>query len=240
MSNVNSSPWKKSRSEERQEHFRNKYTPNIPRSHWSGVFPNYRNGLPRGFDVVVALLGLLVASPLLLGSAVLVRLTSSGGVMFRQKRVGRRGELFVLYKLRTMLRANDGPQVTKGDDARITRIGRFLRRTKLDELPTLWNVLVGDISLVGPRPEVPRYVNLEDPQWQTVLSVRPGITDPVTLQLRNEEALLAQVEGDSEKYYLERLQPEKLKGYIAYLEQRSWLSDLKVLWQTVAAVIRRV
>jgi len=107
----------------------------------------------------------------------------------------------------------------------------------LDELPTLWNVLRGDMSLVGPRPEVPRFVNLADPIWQKVLSARPGITDPVTLVLRGEGDLLARIEGDTEKYYVEELQPAKLKGYVAYLEERNWRSDLHVLLRTIVAVV---
>src|SRR5438132_1025889 len=150
-------------------------------------------GLPRGFDFIVSLGGLILCLPLLVVSAVAVALTSPGGVLFRQKRVGLGGEIFVIYKLRTMrtasngpqvTEASNGPQVTKVDDERITRVGKFLRQTKLDELPTLWNVLRGDMALVGPRPEVPRYVKLEDPMWQAVLAAKPGITDPVTLRLR--------------------------------------------------------
>jgi lipopolysaccharide/colanic/teichoic acid biosynthesis glycosyltransferase len=136
-----------------------------------------------------------------------------------------------------MRASNTGPQVTQSDDARITPVGRLLRHTKLDELPTLWNVLKGDMALVGPRPEVPRYVKLEDPLWQTVLSAKPGITDPITLRLRNEQQLLAQVKGNMENYYLNELLPLKLKGYASYLRERSWRSDLKVLWQTAAAVV---
>jgi lipopolysaccharide/colanic/teichoic acid biosynthesis glycosyltransferase len=116
-------------------------------------------------------------------------------------------------------------------------VGRFLRRSKLDELPQLWNVVRGDMSLVGPRPEVARYVDMQDPVWQRVLRVRPGITDPVTLQLRDEEALLAGVEGDRERFYREELQPEKLRQYAAYLENRSAWADVKVLYKTVLAVL---
>lgn len=131
----------------------------------------------------------------------------------------------------------DGPQVTSGNDARITRAGKFLRKTKLDELPTFWNVIKGDMALVGPRPEVPRYVKFDDPVWQKVLEVRPGITDPITLQLRNEEELLAHVAGDPEEYYLNELQPQKLRAYLEYLQKRNWLTDLKVLGQTLLALI---
>jgi len=194
-------------------------------------------GLPRAFDVFLALIGLLLTSPLLVASAVTVALTSPGGVLFRQKRVGRHGHIFTLYKLRTMRSSEHGPQVTKGNDPRITSSGRFLRRTKLDELPTFWNVLKGDMAMVGPRPEVPRYVKLEDPVWQRVLAVRPGITDPVTLRLRSEERLLLHVEGDPEEYYLTELQPQKMKGYLDYLQARNWQTDLSVLWETLVAVL---
>ena len=194
-------------------------------------------GLPRAFDVVLAGMGLLLTSPLLLASAVTVALTSPGGALFRQKRVGRNGHIFTLYKLRTMRRSDNGPQVTSGDDPRITSSGRFLRKTKLDELPTFWNVLKGDMAMVGPRPEVPRYVKLNDPVWQKVLAVRPGITDPVTLLMRSEEDLLAQVGGDTEEYYLRELQPQKMKGYVDYLQTRNWHTDLSVLCRTLLAVI---
>ncbi len=198
---------------------------------------NDSKGLPRGVEVVVSLVGLVLLFPLMAISAAMIALTSHGGIMFRQKRVGRHGERFVLYKLRTMMIANAGPQVTSKHDVRITQVGKFLRQTKLDELPTLWNVLKGDMALVGPRPEVPRYVKLEDSMWQAVLTVRPGITDPVTLQLRSEEELLAQVKGDTETYYVSELLPLKLKGYIAYLKERNWRTDLKVLIQTLGAVL---
>jgi lipopolysaccharide/colanic/teichoic acid biosynthesis glycosyltransferase len=193
-------------------------------------------GLPRGFDIVASLFGLVLLLPLLVVAAVIVMLTSRGGALFRQQRVGRHGELFVLYKLRTMIVSSAGPQVTSSNDTRITRFGRFLRNTKLDELPTLWNVLKGDMAFVGPRPEVPRYVKLEDPLWQAVLKARPGITDSVTVHLRNEELLLTEVAADPENYYLDELQPQKLRGYLAYMAQQNWRTDLSVLWQTLVVV----
>src|SRR5882762_881495 len=199
--------------------------------------PEVRSGLPRSVDAVLAVLGLISMTPLIALSGLAVAVSSGRPVIFRQRRVGRHGRLFDLYKLRTMKTSSAGPQITSGNDARITRLGRFLRHTKLDELPTLWNVLRGDMSLVGPRPEVPRFVNLTDPIWQKVLSARPGITDPVTLVLRSEAELLAGIEGDTEKYYVEELQPAKLKGYVTYLEERNWRSDFNVLWRTIIAVV---
>jgi lipopolysaccharide/colanic/teichoic acid biosynthesis glycosyltransferase len=193
-------------------------------------------GIPRWAEAAAAGAALVAIAPVMGALAVAVRLSSPGPVLFRQERVGQGGRPFTLLKFRSM-RAGDGIGVTAADDRRITKVGRFLRKTKLDELPQLLNVVRGDISLVGPRPEVPQYVNLDDPNWQRVLDVRPGITDPVTLALRNEEELLAEVEDDRESFYREVLQPLKLAGYIAYLEARSIRSDLRVLWRSVLAVL---
>jgi lipopolysaccharide/colanic/teichoic acid biosynthesis glycosyltransferase len=194
-------------------------------------------GIPRPVEAVAAFAGLIIAAPVLALAALGIALTSRGRIIFRQSRVGRDGRIFVLYKFRTMLTGQVGPQVTAGDDSRITYVGKLLRKTKMDELPELWNVLKGDMSLVGPRPEVPRYVDLNNSKWQRVLKVRPGITDPLTLRLRNEEELLAKVKGDRERFYLETLQPFKLRGYLEYLHRRSWQNDLKILWNTCLAVI---
>ena len=193
-------------------------------------------GLPRAVEAAVACLGLVLASPVLLLAAVLVAATSPGPVLFRQQRAGLGGRPFTLLKLRSMLVAPEGSQLTTSGDARVTPVGRWLRRLKLDEIPQLWNVARGDMSLVGPRPEVPRYVD-DGPLWRQVLSARPGLTDPVTLRLRDEEALLASVE-DAERFYRERLLPWKLRGYRDYLARRSWVTDLGVLGATALAVLR--
>src|SRR5258706_10697310 len=194
-------------------------------------------GLPRWSEAVLSFFGLVLPAAFIALTGLAIALSSGTPILFSQRRVGQHGRIFELYKLRTMKPSTDGPQVTSGNDARITRLGRFLRHTKLDELPTLWNVLRGDMSLVGPRPEVPRFVNLEDPIWHKVLSARPGITDPVTLVLRSEAGLLAKIDGDTEQYYVQELQPAKLKGYVAYLDARTWRSDLRVLLWTIAAVV---
>ena len=194
-------------------------------------------GLPRGIEILFAAAALIVALPLIALIALAIAVSSGWPVLFRQKRVGQFGRSFSLYKFRTMKSSVDGPQITSRNDARITRLGKFLRRTKLDELPTFWNVLRGDMALVGPRPEVPAYVTLEDPLWQAVLAVKPGLTDPVTLSLRHEEDLLAQVDGDSLQFYVRELQPSKLRGYVAYLEERTWRRDLRILWQTLIAIV---
>ena len=173
-----------------------------------------KSGLPRKAEAAIALAGLVMAAPLIALTAIAIALTSRGPVIFRQKRMGRNGRPFTMYKLRTMLPESAGPQVTAGDDVRVTPVGKFLRKTKLDELPELWNVLKGDMSLIGPRPEVPRYVDLADPMWRLVLEARPGITDPMTLRLRNEEALLVEVEGDRERFSWRRSYRSSLKAVL--------------------------
>ena len=165
----------------------------------------------------------------------MIATTSGGPVLFRQKRVGRHGRAFTLFKLRTMRVHTTGSQITAGGDIRVTRVGKLLRKTKIDELPELWNVLTGDMSLVGARPEVPQYVDLQNSEWCQVLKFRPGITDPVTIGLRNEESLLATV-NDPDEFYLKVLQPYKLKGYVQYLNNRTWWKDVIVLFRTTVAV----
>ena len=194
-------------------------------------------GLPRYLEASTSIVVLVIASPVILLAGILIRLTSPGPVFFRQTRIGRHGDSFSLCKLRTMKVSASGPQITAANDSRVTWIGRLLRRTKVDELPELWNVFKGDLSLVGPRPEVPRYVDMKNPLWKRVLQARPGVTDPVTLKLRNEEILLARVGGDREEYYLKVLQPFKLQGYVDYLDRRSCWTDVEVLWKTLVAVL---
>jgi len=188
----------------------------------------------RAFDIIASAVGLLALSPVLATIALLVKLSSPGSVFYRQVRVGRHRREFRLIKFRTMRADADrkGALVTARGDARITGVGKFLRRTKLDELPELWNVLVGDLSLVGPRPEVLRYVAHYRPEWEPVFSVRPGITDLATLQFRDEEAVLAAA-SDSEKAYLEVIVPIKMRLALDYIARRSLWLDLKILWLTV-------
>jgi lipopolysaccharide/colanic/teichoic acid biosynthesis glycosyltransferase len=189
-------------------------------------------GLPHSLEVVVSAAGLLATSPFLAIAAAAIRLTSPGPALFRQERVGRFGRPFFLLKLRTM-KAEDGPRVTASGDPRVTAVGRFLRKTKLDELPQLWNVVRGEMALVGPRPEVPAYVDLSDPDWKRVLEARPGITDPVSLRLRFEEKLLASAPGDRSEFYGQVMVPFKVRKYLEYQSIRTPWSDLVVLLQTV-------
>jgi len=195
--------------------------------------------LPHFLEATVCLLGLIVVSPLLLPAMLAVRLSSRGPVMFQQIRAGRGGVPFTIYKLRTMRIDAGGPEVTGHGDQRITRVGRWLRRTKLDELPQLWNVVKGDMSLVGPRPEVPRYVDLANPLWRRILEVRPGITDPLTLRLKDEETLMPAAANERERFYLETLQPIKLRASMEYLSKRSAWSDLGIVCATVMGILRR-
>ena len=192
----------------------------------------------RLFDLAFAALALLVLSPLLLAVAVWVRLDSPGGTFFRQTRVGRAGQPFRIVKFRTMRTGADvaGPAITVGEDARITRAGHWLRRTKLDELPQFINVLRGDMSIVGPRPEVPRYVALYPAGLRDiVLSVRPGITDLASIEFRNESALLGQ-SSDPERTYVEEILPAKLRYAADYAATHSLWGDLKIIARTALAL----
>jgi colanic acid biosynthesis glycosyl transferase WcaI len=198
---------------------------------------NERPGLPRSVDAALSAAVLVLCSPVLAVIALLIAATSPGPVLFRHTRIGQRGGAFTLLKFRTMYVGAGGPAVTRGGDPRVTPVGRFLRQTKLDEIPQLWNVLRGDMALVGPRPEAAEYVDVSDVRWREVLRARPGVTDPMTLRLRNEESLLARVTGDHEHFYRQHLVPFKLAGYSQYLSQRTWRTDLRVLGATVLAVI---
>jgi lipopolysaccharide/colanic/teichoic acid biosynthesis glycosyltransferase len=196
--------------------------------------------LKRLFDVVLSGLGLVLLAPLLLGIALWVKLDSRGPVLFRQQRVGRFGRPFMIHKFRTM--AIDaparGPQITIGADPRITRAGQFLRRTKLDELPQLWDVLRGAMSLVGPRPEVPKYVALyPDGIRELLLSVRPGITDLASLQYRDESSVLAAA-ADPECAYVEQVLPAKLALSARYVREATLIGDLRLILATLSALRR--
>ena len=197
-------------------------------------------GLPRWLEAPVAALLLVALAPLLLLLAVAILITSGLPALFRQERIGRHGRPFTLLKLRTMTVERHGPRVTARRDQRVTRLGRLLRRLKLDELPELLHVVRGEMAFVGPRPEVPHFVQPDDPAWKAVLAVRPGLTDPMTLSLYDEEGLLAAAAAkgaDIESFYRDRLLPHKLSGYRRYLEERSWRSDLRVIGATILAIL---
>ena len=183
-------------------------------------------------DIVLSSVGLVVLSPLFLVLAARIRLEDGSPVFFRQSRVGRNGRRFNLWKFRSMRKTIDGPLITSGNDSRVTRVGKTLRKYKLDELPQLWNVLIGDMSLIGPRPEVPPYVDEANEQWRRVLTVRPGVTDYASLLFRHEESLLAQAK-DPERYYRDQVLPRKLALSIEYIEGRSAMADVRLVLMTV-------
>ncbi len=199
----------------------------------------YASGGKRALDVAASLAGLVVLSPLLLAVAVLLKLADPGPVLFSQERVGRYFRPFRLFKFRTMRVASGtgGPQVTTGGDPRVTPIGRFLRRTKLDELPQLFNFLRGDMSLVGPRPEVPKYVELFRRDYGEVLSVRPGITDHAAIEFRDEEERLKAF-ADPEKGYVEVIMPIKLALYRRYIAEVGLSTDLRLILATFLRIAR--
>lgn len=185
-------------------------------------------------DIMGAVIGLLLLSPFLLIVAVSIKLDSPGPVLFCQERIGRRFMPFSIYKFRTMAagRSEEGLSITSDRDARITRMGRFLRATKLDELPQLLNVLTGDMSIVGPRPEVRRYVEMFRRDYEELLAIRPGMTDLASLKYRDEGALLACAE-DPEAVYISRILPDKIQLSKSYLQQSSLLFDLSLVARTL-------
>ena len=188
----------------------------------------------RGFDVCAVILSMFVTLPLICVVALCIALTSKGPIFFAQERMGRNFSQFKLLKFRTMVvgAAGMGPLVTKGNDPRITTIGRFLRKTKLDELPQLLNVLKGDMSIVGPRPEVEKYVQLFKDEYEPILSIRPGITDYATLEYRDEQKILNDY-TDTEKVYVEKVLPAKIKLYEKYLRGISLTADLEIIFKTL-------
>jgi len=190
--------------------------------------------MPRYMDVILCGLGLLVLSPLLLLLAIIIKISSPGPVLFRQTRVGRHGRRFEMFNFRSMAQPcpGDGPQITASGDRRITLVGRLLRGAKLDELPQLWNVIRGEMALVGPRPEVPCYADCHPELFALVLQQRPGITGVCTLHLRHEEQILATAD-EPERYYVDTLLPRKLAASIREGWRRTIWRDLRVIIATV-------
>ena len=190
----------------------------------------------RAFDIVASATGLLVIWPLLLGICLTVSIESAGPSLFKQERVGKGYRRFKLLKFRTMAHGNHGAEITCGDDARITRLGSFLRRLKLDELPQLWNVLRGDMSFVGPRPEVSRFVDKFRKEYDDILQVRPGLTDPASIRYRSEAEILGGVD-DPLTYYETVVLPDKLNISREYVRSASLGKDFYCILATLIAVI---
>ena len=195
----------------------------------------------RGFDLSIAMLGLVLLLPLFLAIAVVIKLESPGPVFFRQERVGRGGKTFLIHKFRTMTVAGESTlmQLTVGADRRINRFGKLLRKSKLDELPQLLDIIAGDMSLVGPRPEVPRYVALYPPELRdVVLLVRPGITDRASIEFKDESTLLGQA-ADPHEFYVKKVLPIKLSYYVKYAQEHTFGGDLKIIAATFVALFKR-
>lgn len=194
--------------------------------------------MKRLFDVVVSSLGLAILLPLMVMVACAVRCTSRGPAIFCQTRIGRGFKPFTIYKFRTMVSGSRsmGPEITSGDDPRITPFGRYLRATKIDELPQLYNVLRGDMSLVGPRPEVPEYVEMFQEEFAVILNVRPGITDPASIVFRDEASVLAQARDPREEYVM-RVLPRKLDLARRYCRRPTLMGDIRILVQTMRAIV---
>jgi len=195
--------------------------------------------MKRVFDIVVAFLGLSLLLPLLLLVAFLIKLDSPGPIFFKQERMGKGFRPFLIYKFRTMVQdaPGKGGSITVGADSRITRLGRILRKTKIDELPQLFNILRGEMSFVGPRPEVPQYVELFRRDYEEILNVLPGITDLASLKYRDEAEVLRHAENPEEEY-VRHVLPEKIRLAKEYLRRSSLFFDLTLIFKTLLALVR--
>ena len=194
--------------------------------------------LKRIFDITLSLFGLIILLPFMLIIAILIKFDSKGTIFFKQIRVTKDGKEFKIFKYRTTKVGSDKySQITVGQDDRITKIGSFLRKYKLDEIPQLINVLIGDMSLVGPRPEVPKYVALYTDEQKEILKVRAGITDYASIEFSNENDLLA-LEKDSEKAYIEKIMPKKIELNKKYLSEISMLTDIRIILLTIKKILK--
>jgi lipopolysaccharide/colanic/teichoic acid biosynthesis glycosyltransferase len=189
----------------------------------------------RAFDIVFSLIGLLILSPVLALTGLCVRLSSRGPALFRQERTGRYGKPFTIYKFRTMVLNHGGSSVSVRGESRITRLGSVLRKLKIDELPELWNILIGDMSFVGPRPDMPEYASRLQGEQREILSVRPGITSPASLKYAREEEILSTV-SDPLKHFDEVIWPDKMEMNLRYVRSRTFIGDLILIIRTVLGI----
>lgn len=194
--------------------------------------------IKRIFDFILSLMGIIVLSPVFIIVSIAIKIDSKGSILFLQKRVGQYGKEFNIYKFRTMVTDAEklGKQITVGKDNRITKVGAFLRKFKIDELPQLFNVLKGDMSLVGPRPEVPKYVSLYNEEQRKVLEVRPGITDIASLRYKDENDILGKVDNP-EEYYINVIMKDKLKLNLEYIEKNNIFFDIYLIIKTIIKCI---
>lgn len=195
--------------------------------------------IKRIFDFIASFLGCMILIPVFIIIAILIKLDSKGPILFKQKRVGKDGKEFEILKYRTMIVDAEklGKQITVGNDSRITKVGKFLRKSKLDELPQLFNVLKGDMSLVGPRPEVPKYVNLYNEEEREVLKVKPGITDFASIEYRDENEILGTVENP-EEYYINVIMKHKLQLNLKYIYTNNIFLDIKIILKTLLKCLK--
>lgn len=193
--------------------------------------------LKRLFDIVASFCGIVILFPLIVIVSILIKLTSKGPVLFKQVRVTKNGRLFKIYKFRTMRENSEGnKQITVGNDSRITGVGHILRKTKLDELPQLFNVLKGEMSLVGPRPEVPKYVELYTEEQREILKVSAGITDYASIYFSNESELLGEAEN-SEEFYIKKIMPYKIELNKKYIKEIGIVTDIKLIILTILKIL---
>ncbi len=194
--------------------------------------------LKRLFDIIVSVMLIVLLIPIFLLISIIIIFNSKGGAIFSQQRVGKNGKLFTLYKFRTMvINQQNKSLLTVGEDNRITTIGKWLRKTKMDELPQLFNILKGDMSFVGPRPEVPKYVEYYTDEQRKVLSVKPGLTDIASLVYINESEELARA-GNPEEYYIRHILPKKLNLSLQYIEKQNFVTDLVIIFKTVLKILK--
>ncbi len=196
--------------------------------------------MKRLLDIIVASIALLILFPFMLIICLCIVLESKGGLFYKQKRVGKNKKLFNLYKFRSMKKNADkeGLLTVGGKDPRVTRVGYFLRKSKIDELPQLINIIKGDMSIVGPRPEVPKYVALYDENQQRVLTVRPGLTDLASIKYIDENALLEKAENP-EEFYIQKIMPDKLHLNLEYIDNKSFAKDFRIIFQTLIRLFNR-
>lgn len=197
----------------------------------------YKDFGKRIFDIIATIIGLVLLLPIILPICLWIKLSSKGPLFYSQNRVGKNFKEFKVYKFRSMVINADtiGPSVTSGDDPRITKVGKIIRKTKIDELPQLLNVIKGDMSLVGPRPEVMKFVKEKKEDYKVILSIKPGITDNAAIEFRDEETIMEQY-IDKEKAYIDIILPKKIKLYNYYISNISFLNDIKLILKTLKVI----